>query len=102
MAILIDNDQIARIKLALPDFKRQNSYKLIPIAAGQIDPMDASPKDVTLANVVATDTVIASIEKDDTTGAGVITAKADAGKITITSSEVSTGNGIINYVVYRV
>jgi hypothetical protein len=96
----LSNEHIARLKHGTPNLNREDAYRFIPIAFGDVI-MTASPKEVTISNLLATDRVIASIEKDDNSGAGAITANVTAGKITFTSSVVTTGDGIINYVVYR-
>jgi hypothetical protein len=96
----ISTFQQDKLKNSLPAFRENEAYKNIPVAVGKVT-MDAASKDVTIAGVVAEDIVIASIESDDTTGAGVITATAAAGKITVTSTEVTTGDGVVNYAVYK-
>ena len=63
--------------------------------------MDESPKVITLTGALETDKVIASITSDDTTGAGVITSAVTADTVTITSSQVTTGDGVVTYTVQR-
>lgn len=87
---------------SVTNHKQVKVGKFVAFAHGTVI-ITASPKDVTIAGVVAEDTVIISVEQQDTTESAVtvFTGVAAAGKITITSDEVTTGDGVIHYVVYK-
>jgi len=100
MAILTVDEKLKLDSTSPTNQSQVNLGSHVAFAHGIVT-MDASPKDVTLAGVEAGDTVLTSIVTNDTTGVGVQTAVAASGKITITSSEVTTGDGTLAYVVYK-
>ena len=99
MAIL-SKDQQSKLRNLTPGLEREQTYKNIPIAVGKVT-MAASPTTVTVPGLLATDIVVASIDTNDTTGAGVITATCGTGEISITSSEVTSADGVVGYAVYK-
>lgn len=70
------------------------------VAAGE-HTMATADEDIAITGVLATDIVIVSLLSADTTGAGILTGTAEADNVNITSTEVTTGDGVASYVVIR-
>jgi len=75
-----------------------DAYEIV--AAGE-HTMATADEDITISGLLATDIVTVSYLSYDTTGAGTLTAECEAGNLSITTTEATTGDGVVSYLVIR-
>jgi hypothetical protein len=101
MGQLISNENKSKLNLAHPaNNQAQLGTKLNGIYYGRAT-MASTPLDVTLTGVEVGDTVVASVSDQGSDSLTLTTAICAANKITIATSAVTTGDGVVDYIVIK-